>query len=119
MKVMQQKINNKGFTLLEVLVALTIFALVFTGSMLAVNESISRFDYITKKTFLIFEADAVLTQYKVKVINFPKETREIFEGYSSRYNPKGSWHLIREPDGVKAKILDERRKVLYELKSND
>jgi prepilin-type N-terminal cleavage/methylation domain-containing protein len=109
----------RGFTLLEVLVSLTILALVFTGSLVAINESIHRFDYITKKTFLIFEADAILTQYKVKVINLPKDTKEIYQDYTSLYNPKGSWRLIREADGVRVKIFNQQRQVVYELKAHE
>lgn len=116
---MRYKIDIKAFTLLEIMVALTILALVLTGTMVAVNESLNRFDYISKKTFSILMADSILTRYKIKSLSFPKEVSKINENFHILNNENGSWVFSRQANFLNVEVLDEHKRSLFELKAHE
>jgi len=63
--------HNHGFTLIEVLVALSVLSVALTAVMLANIEHIRNIDHLTQKTYAHFVAMNVLTQIQVGMTDVP------------------------------------------------
>ena len=63
---MKSPVSARGFTLIEVLVALTIVALGLTALFTTVNQTISNADYLREKTFATWIALNKITEARVK-----------------------------------------------------
>lgn len=55
---------DKGFTLLEVLVAITVIVLAFVALFSTVTQTLRNHDDLIKKTYAVWVADNVMNQYK-------------------------------------------------------
>ena len=79
----------KGFTLLEVLIAITIITLAFVSLFSTITQTISNHDYLIHKTYSSWIADNVLNQYYLENSSAP-----VLEGKQSMGGRDYEWVII-------------------------
>ncbi len=98
--------NNKGFTLLEVLIALTILAISFAGIFFLLNQSINLEIYAKEKRFVIekgYEKVLTLIDYKNDLTDLVEQSNGKTINYSLTKNPTLMENILQCELNVKTK----------------
>lgn len=105
----------KGFTLLEVLIAVTIIALAFVSLFTILTETIRNHDHLVEKGYATWVADSALNTYLVDT-----NTEKTLNGSTKMGNKTFDWEIRREPTpqaevGILRVRVYEQEQLLLEM----
>ncbi len=87
--------SHRGFTLIEVLIALAIIAISFTAVLQAINANTRNISYIKDKTTASFVAQEIIAKVQLDIIKIPKSADKL--GTSRMLDRTWYWHVSVEP----------------------
>ena len=84
--------NKKGFTLIEVIIALAILSIALFSIIISSSEIIRNIDYLRKKTIAIWVAGNVITEARIGEISLPLTLKPVY-GKTKMLNSNWQWRL--------------------------
>ncbi len=109
---------HRGFTLIEVLVALLIVSLVFLSSLLSLTEMTRNSEQLKDKTFSSLVASNLITEIQLGLVKPSSQS-------NNRINMAGNFYYwdmtknispLKEIEEIDIQIKDSMGKVIYSLK---
>jgi type II secretion system protein I len=88
--------NSKGFTLVEVLVALMIVSLVFLSGTMSLSEMIHDSENLRLKTLAALIASNIVTEIQIGLINIDSNERSNLINRITMANEDFVWHAKKE-----------------------
>ncbi len=88
--VKSQLTKNKGFTLIEILVALVIVAIAFFAIFLTASRSVRQFDIIQQKNYAEWVANNIMNEALLNMIAIPSS------GQQQVFNSNFQWQIADE-----------------------
>lgn len=109
--------NLKGFTLVEVLVALLIVSLVFLSSFLSLSEMTRNSESLKEKTFASIVASNLMTQIQLGLIrpNESRDTQVVMAGQTYRWQLNKSASPFAGTEQVNIEITNNKGNGIYTL----
>lgn len=110
----------EGFTLMEMLIALSIVAIVFYSALFALSEMANNDQYLAEKTIASIVAANALTEVRAGLIPFSQE--KMIENRSNMANKEWFWTVQAkstfDKNVVELHILvkDSKDRIIYQLK---
>jgi len=92
----QRTRNNRGFTLIEVLIALAIIAIALTAVMKSTSLSIRNHIYLQNKTIALWVAEDVINQTRVGLLQL-SDSESGTENQTMMFNQAWSWKAWLKP----------------------